>query len=195
MNDKSKKESDKIMWKLKFGKDIRISKLVERISDEKQCYVDIETVEYDDFKNVHVLIAGIEYENDQLVIYSSEIRHENRSVHEKTINIRSCKILIGEDNIQCSRYVDILINTTNWLFKHEKLQEKDLPVYVPHGKRYLINTIPCHEYGRKFDGKACKIGEDVYLMTNASGKKEVIKWSRYLMSKFAPDIKFKIIDY
>ncbi len=189
-------------WKLVFNKNgIKLYKMVERPSDKQLIYVEIDTVRYDKFKNMNVGVSRIELEDGEIVFYASELKLIDSSKSSllspnllcgDKIDVHARTLVIGKQEIHCNRFVDILINTVTWLFEHNRIQEKDLPINVANGELYLINLTPFHKDGRAFRGKAYKIKEGVYLNTNASGREGYMKYSKYLIDRFASDVKFEI---
>ena len=62
-------------WRLELGETyIKVSKRIERFSDGKPVYVDVETIDYDKFRDVNISVTRIEYEDMAVVIYASEFK-------------------------------------------------------------------------------------------------------------------------
>lgn len=137
-----------------------------------------------------------EAQEQQITTNNNNSPKTTLGIHEKmTIKSppNSHVVIFDNDRIVWREYIDILKITADWLYKKRRLQTKDLPVYVPSGKRYLINIKPNHEDGRPFIGNYYKISDGMFLLTNLSGA-ECKKDSEYLMQRFAPEIKFEILD-
>ncbi len=182
-------------WKLTFNKNsIKVSKIVERPSDKQFTDVDIETIEYDKLKNINMLVTKIEPKDDTFIFYASEFKLIDTpkipSIPPELVS--GSTLIIGAQRIHCNKSNDVLKKTATWLFESGRIQEKDLPIYVLNGERYLLNTIPYHSNKREFDGTPFKVKEGVYLNTNFSAN-DCRRQSEYLMKKFAPDVKFEII--
>lgn len=182
-------------WKLTFNRNsVKISKIVERPSDKALTDVDIETIEYDKLKNINILVTKIEPKDDTLILYASDFKLIDTPkiplVPPELVS--GSTLIIGAQRIHCNKFNDVLKTTATWLFESGRIQEKDLPIYVLNGGRYLLNTIPYHKNNREFDGTPYKIKESVYLNTNFSAN-DCRRQSEYLMKKFAPDVKFEII--
>lgn len=132
----------------------------------------------------------------QITTNNTNGQKEALGIHDQ-ISIKSPPnshiIIFDNDHIVWRNYIDILQNTAKWLYDKKRLQTKDLPVYVSSGKRYLINITPNHVDGRPFIGNYYKISDGMFLLTNLSGP-ECIKNSEYLMQRFAPEIKYNIIQ-
>lgn len=193
-------------WKLIFSKDgIEIFKKLESPIDKQFKEIAIDKMEYDGlikkFDNkLNLLVTKIEpkIENNvlrSLTFYASEFRFIESQKIQEMIPISAYEkiLVIGKERIPWNKYNDILKISTRWLFKNVSIQKKDLPIYVPNGGRYLINSKPYHEYNREFDSYE-KISEDIYLNTNFSGP-DCKRHAQYLMKKFAPDIDFKILGF
>ena len=186
-------------WKLAFNKNnVKISKMVERPSDKQLAYLDVEIIEYDKMKNINMTVTKIENNSENgkpLIFYASEFKLIDPSISPEFIF--GNMIVIGDERIPCNKSNDVLKSTVEWLFESGRIQEKDLPIFVLNGGRYLLNKIPYHSNKRKFDGVPYEVinkmpNQDVYLNTNFSAI-DCRKQSRYLMKKFASDVRFEII--
>jgi hypothetical protein len=199
-------------WKLEFNKNgVKTFKKIINPFDGQIKDSLLDTMEYDKFtekfetNKINMVVTKIErkIENDiliSLIFHVSEFKFLETSLFQNedeitsNIGTDSKSLLIGEDKLVVRHSKDVLKYTTDWLFKKGLIKTKDLPVYVPNGKRYLLNKKPEHAYGRPFDGKPHKVSQDVYLLTNFSTI-DCITNSKYLMEKFAPNITFKIIGF
>lgn len=134
---------------------------------------------------------------EQQITTNNTSQKESLGIHDQmTIKSppNSHVIVFGDDDpIVWRNYIDILQNTAKWLHDNKRLQAKDLPVYVSSGKRYLINITPNHADGRPFIGNYYKISDGMFLLTNLSGP-ECMKNSKYLMQRFAREIKYNILE-
>lgn len=196
-------------WKLEFNKnDVKTFKKIINPFDGQIKESLFDTMEFDKFKEkfeknkINMVVTKIErnIKNESLIFHVSEFRFletshsQNQDEIISNIGIDSKSLIIGEDKLIVRHSKDVLKYTTDWLFKKGLIKSKDLPVYVPNGKRYLLNKKPEHDYGRPFDGKPHKVSQDVYLLTNFSTI-DCITNSKYLMKKFAPNIKFKLMGF
>lgn len=197
-------------WKLDFNKNgVEIFKRIKNPFDNQIKDSPLDTMDYnkliEKFENnkINMVVTKIDrkIENDilkSLIFYVSEFKFlQSSDIQDQEIitNVtKGLKLLEFDDEKKpWYDYNDLLKVTANWLFKTRRLQSKNLPVYVPNGKRYLINLKPIHEYGRPFDGTPCQISEDMYLLTNFSAK-DCKSHAEYLMKKFAPEVDFKILE-
>ena len=199
-------------WKLEFNKNgIEIFKSIKNPFNNQIKESPLDMMEYDKLiekfenNNINMVVTKIErkIENDvlkSLIFYVSDFKFLDSScvpnkekITGKT-ELSPRRLIIGKDELSVRHSKDLLKSTADWLFKNGLLKNKDLPVYVPNGKRYLLNSKPVHEYGRPFDGKPHKISQDIYMFTNLSTV-DCITLSKYLMNKFAPDIEFEILGF
>ena len=192
-------------WKLNFSKDgIKISKRIESPFDKQLKEVEIEKIGYDElmkkFDNkLNISVTKIEprIENGilkSLIFNASEFKFlESLPQTSLIINDTSKVLIIGDKKIPWTKSNDLLIIPTRWLFENNRLQKKDMPIFVPSSKRYLLNSKPEHSYGRRFDSSEI-ISEGIYLHTNYNTS-DCKRHGEYLMKKFAPDIEFKILGF
>lgn len=198
-------------WKLEFSEtDVEISNITENPFDNQIKESPLDSMNFDILKekfennyiNMNVTKIDRKIENDilkSLIFYVSDFKFLQYSdIPSQKINTDDNEgqriLLFGEEKKTWRDYNDLLKITSKWLFENKRLQKKDLPVYVPHGKQYLIHSIPVHEYGKKFAGKPYKISENIFLNTNFSSD-SCLTHSEYLMKKFAPEIDFKILGF
>jgi len=194
-------------WKLEFNKNgVEIFKRIKnpfdnQIKDSPLPIMDYDTlIEKIENGKINMVVTKIDrkIENDvlkSLIFYVSEFNFMESSDFQNQIIIDAIEdqnLLFFDDKTKpWTLSNDMLKITAQWLFDNGRLQSKDLPVYVPRGKRYLINTKPVHESGKSFESKY-QISSDMYLLINFStdGCK---MYAEYLMKKFAPEINFKIL--
>lgn len=199
-------------WKLEFNKKgVEISQRVINPIDRQIKYLPVDIREFNEFKeklennNINMVVTKIEQntENENiksLIFYMSEFRFleslqiSNQKIITDDSEINPKSLNFGNEKKPWRHYGDLLKITAKWLVEKGRIQSKNLPVYVPSGKRYLINLKPIHEYGRPFDGKPYEISKDMYLLTNFSSNDCKIH-AEYLMRKFAPEINFKILGF
>lgn len=199
-------------WKLEFNKKgVEISQRVINPINEQIKYSPVDIMEFNKLReklennNINMIVTKIErnIENDNfksLTFYVSEFQFlESLQISDQKIITHDAEInqkllIYGTDKKTWRHYSDLLKITAKWLVEKGRLQSKNLPVYVPSGKRYLIHSEPVHEYGRPFDGKPYEITKDMYLLTNFSANDCKIH-AEYLMKKFAPEINFKILGF
>lgn len=190
------------VWKLEFSE-----KGIKRCRKEELWlgspkYIEVETIEYEKLNNIklNMFVTKIEPKIDggrikKLIFDVSNFKLEPPTVsalQPEPLNKQT--LVIGNERLPWRKSNDLLKNTAEWLFEHSRLQLKDLPVYVPGGRRYLLNSIPQHGYGRKFDGTPYKVSESLFLCTSFSSP-DCKAHAEYLMKKFAPDIEFKILGF
>jgi len=208
-------------WKLEFNKNgVEIFKRIKNPFDNQIKDSPIDIMNYnkliEKFENnkINMVVTKIDrkIENDilkSLIFYVSEFKFlQSSDIQDLEITTAAItprtegvKLLSFDDEKKPWRdYNDLLIITTKWLFENKRLQSKNLPVYVPHGKRYLINSRPFHNYAgpdgkpRPFDGTPYQISQDMYILTNFSSN-DCKTHAEYLMKKFAPEIDFKILGF
>ncbi|MFZ3167374.1 MAG: hypothetical protein WA130_07140 [Candidatus Methanoperedens sp.] len=198
-------------WKLEFNKTgVEISKRIRNPFDDKIKDSPLDIMDYnkliEKFENnkINMVVTKIDrkIENDifkSLIFYVSEFKFFQSSEIQNQkiiadVNEDQKIIIFGEEKKPWRDYNDLLKITSKWLFEKNKLQTKDLPVYVPHGKQYLINSKPIHEYGKKFAGKPYEISQNMILNTNFSSD-SCLTHAEHLMRKFAPEIGFKILGF
>ena len=104
--------------------------------------------------------------------------HQNPNIsktrRERTISIEG-------DEIFCKDGVSVLINTANWLIKKGKITSLNCPIKLQeNGKSYLINTLPVHEDGRKFQYGGAELLNNLYIDKNWS-KDDCIKKAKDLL--------------
>lgn len=88
------------------------------------------------------------------------------------------------------KYNEILVQTVEWLIKNKYITEKDLPIRVGRGKRYLINVTNKHENGEEFISFK-RLSNGWYILTHFSSK-DLIRMSKYLLEKYGKGIPLKI---
>lgn len=198
-------------WKLEFNKNgVEIFKRIKNPFDNqiKDSPLDImdynKLIEKFEKNKINMVVTKIDrkIEDDilkSLIFYVSEFKFlQSSDVQDQKIitnSIEGLKLLTFNNEKKPWRdYNDLLKITAKWLFENGRLQSRNLPVYVPNGKRYLINLKPIHEYGRPFDGTPYQISQDMYLLTNFSAN-DCKTHAEYLMKKFAPEIDFKILGF
>lgn len=145
-------------------------------------------------------VDDIKMENDSFIKLGLQGLNflQSPDIQNQKSTFESQKSLVfGDEKKPWNEFNDLMKVTATWLYDNGRLQSRDLPVFVPRGKRYLINSIPFHNYIGKdgkikeFDGKPCLIAKDMWLNTNFDGGDcKVI--AEYMMKRFAPDISFKI---
>ncbi|MHC1596713.1 MAG: hypothetical protein ACXQT3_00190 [Methermicoccaceae archaeon] len=59
-------------------------------------------------------------------------------------------IFIKDEFIECKNALDITVNVANWLIRHGYLTESDAPVDIGGRTRYLMNSEPVHNSGKRF---------------------------------------------
>lgn len=211
-------------WKISFSKDsVIISKNIESPLDGQFKEREIEKIGYDDLinlNNLHMVVNKIERDIDNgtlksLIFYASEFKlleSSQNSIKTTNVDSESKVIIIGKEEIQWRIFRDLITEPTYWLLKNNRIQKKDLPVYdVSHGKRYILHWKKEHSTGKEFDSfekidlqKLLEepylsswgdlVSEGIYLHTNYA-RDDCKRNGEYLMSKFAPDVKFSILGY
>ncbi len=198
-------------WKLEFNKTgIEISKRIKNPFDDKIKDSPLDNMDYNKLidklenNNINMVVTKIDrkIENDifkSLIFYVSEFKFlQSSDIQDQEIiedvNKGQKTIIFGDEKKTWRDYNELLKITSKWLFENKKLQNKDLPVYVPHGKQYLINSKPIHDYGKKFAGKPYEISQNMFLNTNFSSE-SCLTHAKYLMGKFAPEINFRILGF
>ena len=197
-------------WKLEFNKNgVEIFKRIKNPFDNQIKDSPLPIMNYDtliekiDNGKINMVVTKIDrkIENDilkSLIFYVSEFNFVESSDFQDQKIIGATEhqnMLVFDDEKKPWIYSnDILKITAQWLFDNGRLQNKDLPIYVPSGKRYLINTKPVHESGKLFDGKPYQISSDMHLLVNFSSDGCKMH-AEYLMKNFAPEINFKILGF
>jgi len=166
---------------------------------------------YDDFREkirntpLNIIITKLDFniENDGFIKFGScglKFLQSPDFQDQRPITEGQKLLVFGDKKKPWRAYNDLLILTAEWLYENGYLQKERFPVFVPSGKRSLINSKPFHEYVgkdgklKKFDGTPIEIAKDVWLNTNFdSGDCKVT--AEYLMKRFAPDISFKILGF
>lgn len=109
-------------------------------------------------------------------------------------------LVFGEETKPWRAFNQLIIFTAKWLYDTGKLKCHNMPVFVPRGKRYLLNSTPFHNYigddgkPQPYFGIPQEIAKGIWLNTNfdSVGCKES---AEYLMKSFAPEISFKILGF
>lgn len=166
---------------------------------------------YDDFRekikntplNITITKLDLKIENDGFIWFGlCGLKFlQSQDVQDQKPITEGLKLLVFDNEKKPWRaYNDLLIFTAKWLYENGRLQIDCLPVFVPNGKRYLINSKPFHDYlgkdgkPKKFDGTPIAITKDMWLNTNFdSGDCKLT--AEYLMRRFAPEISFKILGF
>ncbi|ADI73375.1 hypothetical protein Metev_0460 [Methanohalobium evestigatum Z-7303] len=119
-----------------------------------------------------------------------EKESKNREKIEQKQQDIEKSVIINRDTISWNKYNQILINTAEWLYKKGYLYESKLPIYVSKGKRYLLNSVPKHDYGKDFQAKH-KISDNIWLNIHFSAR-DCKRHAETLMNKLAPSIDYEI---
>ena len=81
---------------------------------------------------------------------------------------------------QVSGHGALLVETTRWLWRKERLTLDKIPVPSGH-VRYIVNTGPFHSNGRKFDEPQKVSGTPLFVESFTAGRKQAICYTKKLL--------------
>ena len=106
---------------------------------------------------------------------------KKQSTHKKSPKRLTAVVLAGE-HIPIRRANEVLIHTSEWLVKQDRLHSDDCPVIVGSGDLYLIHKEPVQPNGDGFRGPK-ELSNGLFVTTNF-GTPPLIQKSRDLLIQF-----------